>query len=83
VIDLAGLLTYISGKDLYIDNAEFENGNYCFYDESGDKVIQYMDRQKMFYVNSPAFSHKRPRRDLSELTSFAKDFEFNFSVMGL
>lgn len=83
MIDLQGLLTYISGKNFYIDEQEFENGSFCFYDESGDKVIQYLNIQNMFYVNSPAFAHKRPKRHLSELTPFAKDFEFNFSLMGL
>ena len=83
MIDFEGLVKHISGKCLYIDTAEFEDGNYCFYDKSGDKVIQYMGDRKMFYVNSPAFAHKRPKRDLSELAPFREVLEFNFIIMGI
>jgi len=70
----------------YIDpnesNLEANNPDkFIIYDVDGDVLYRWIKSQKRFFKNSPAFKEKRPKRNISELSPFTKEEQFQWSTI--
>lgn len=77
--EIEGTACYIDPQesDPYASSAE----SFIIYDADGDVLYRWLKDQKCFFKNSPAFKDKREKRNISELSIFTSEEQFQWSTV--
>lgn len=76
----------IEEKECYIDPQESNPlasiaESFIIYGADGDVLYRWIKEQNCFFKNSPAFKDKRVKRNVSELSPFTSEEQFQWSTV--
>ncbi|WP_213797686.1 hypothetical protein [Klebsiella aerogenes] len=76
---ISNIKCFIDPNESSINESNIDS--FIIYDIDGDVIYRYLKDKKCFFENSPAFKHKRAKRDTSQLTLFDAGLQFQWSTV--